>query len=266
MTNTATVAQPAANPKKTVGEIYSMPADKLDKFSSIPDSANRDILSKDNKRHLKELGEKIRATNRITPITVNERYQVLDGQNRLFWAKKLGMDLRFIIEPGAGIEYVMDENLFHRDWTLRDIVESFANRGLKDYIGLRQIRTQFNIKDITFAAVCLTNKKTRNYDLQKSIKDGSFKVASYEKAVADYGKVMDIMNESGLPEKGRQAMLFAALRIVRQGWYDHEWMKVKTVENSKQLRSCSTYNDYAETLLIIYNYGKKGRERVKYER
>ena len=68
-----------------------------------------------------------------SPICVNDKMEVVDGQNRLEALKRLGMPVHYYIVKGIGIEEARQMNIGRRNWTLLDYLKSYAAEGDANY-------------------------------------------------------------------------------------------------------------------------------------
>ena len=85
---------------------------------------NRDIKSE------ARIIESIQTVGYIcNPIIVNEKYEILDGQNRLAALKELELPVYFIVQPKAGIEVCRALNIGRRNWSTCDYIDSYAEIG-----------------------------------------------------------------------------------------------------------------------------------------
>lgn len=100
------------------------------------------------------------------PILVNERYEVIDGQGRLEALKRLGMPVEFVIDKGVGIKECRALNVYQKNWTTMDYIDSYVADGNDDYIWLKNtINKHSDIPTYIALAVAAegtpTNTRTR---------------------------------------------------------------------------------------------------------
>lgn len=74
-----------------------------------------------------------------SPMAVNEKMEVIDGQARLVALKKLGMPVHYHIIPGAGIDECVAMNIYGTKWKVTDYIGSYATRGFADYVRLQKL-------------------------------------------------------------------------------------------------------------------------------
>lgn len=63
------------------------------------------------------------------PLIVNEKLEVIDGQNRLAALKELDLPIYYIIQPKADIETCRALNIGQKNWGTQDYIDSYAAHG-----------------------------------------------------------------------------------------------------------------------------------------
>ena len=74
-----------------------------------------------------------------SPIVVNEKREVIDGQGRLEAAERLNLPIHYIIVPGIGIEECRAMNINQKSWGLTDYIKSYADMGQESFILIQKI-------------------------------------------------------------------------------------------------------------------------------
>ena len=69
----------------------------------------------------------------ISPVIVNENYEVIDGQGRVEALKRLGLPVFYIVDPGKGIDECIAMNINQTNWTMLDYIKSHAETGNVSY-------------------------------------------------------------------------------------------------------------------------------------
>ena len=117
-----------------------------------------------------------------SPLIVNEKMEVIDGQGRLEALEQLKMPVEYIIHPGIGINECIAMNINQGNWSLKDYIESYATRGNKSYQRLEQLIKEYPLAnlDVIATAALRINKITGTM-----VKDGSLVLTEeqYDKAV-----------------------------------------------------------------------------------
>lgn len=130
---------------KSIGTVYQTSDYTL--FKKM--KGNRPV-SKNNtlKRELQEMGQ-------LSPIVVNGRYEVIDGQHRLGTLKELGLPVNFVIAQTTSPRTVISMNSAQKNWKDADYLAFFVANGNSEYIRLNQIYNQY--KDYVSLTVLYRN-------------------------------------------------------------------------------------------------------------
>lgn len=101
-------------------------------------TSNYDLFKKLNgNRDVKNEKVIIKSIQKIglidNPIIVNEKYEVIDGQNRLKALQTLNMPVLFHVIPGLNIDDAINMNLGRTNWKMIDYAQSYAAQGIQDY-------------------------------------------------------------------------------------------------------------------------------------
>lgn len=130
----------------------------------------------------------IRKVGYITsPIVVNEKMQVIDGQGRLEALKRLSLPVHYIIVPNIGIEECIAMNINQTNWTLIDYIESHAETGNVSYMYLRNLLLAYGKKFQNKVIFYTVTGKLENSSSE--IKNGTFQCT-----VEDYSRAQNILS------------------------------------------------------------------------
>ena len=88
--------------------------------------------------------ESIKTTGWLpNPVLVNEKFEVIDGQSRVKALERLGMPVQFCIKKGIGRKECQQLNLFQKNWSNSDFINSYASYGNDNYIWLKSIMAEY---------------------------------------------------------------------------------------------------------------------------
>lgn len=116
-------------------------------------------------------------------ILVNEKYEVIDGQARLEYAKRHSLIIPYVVRPGIGIKECIELNRSHSDWKIQQYITSYADRGFIAYVYLaqliREFTPEFNLSTIYYSLFGLEPNR-------KAVEDGGLvcKADDYNEARA----------------------------------------------------------------------------------
>jgi hypothetical protein len=125
---------------------------------------NRDI------KHYKRIVESIKKIGYIDafPILVNSNFEILDGQNRFFACKELGLPIPYSIYDNIekSDEVMIELNKSAEVWRLESYIKHYAANGNKTYQLVSDFDSQYKLGISNTLSICLSNAS------QKLIKNG----------------------------------------------------------------------------------------------
>ena len=121
------------------------------------------------------------------PIVINEKMEVIDGQNRLAAYEQLGIPVHFVVQEGLTIESCRKLNWGQTNWGILDYIYSDAERGIKDYQFLASLVNEFE-KPLGVQGILAMAKPNALNDgggmSTSSVKDGRFTMTATEYELA----------------------------------------------------------------------------------
>lgn len=175
-----------------------------------------------------------------SPLIVNEKMEVIDGQGRLEALKQLGLPVEYIVHPGIGINECIAMNINQGNWSLKDYIESYSVRGNKSYQRLEQLIKGYPLAnlDVIATAALRINKITGTM-----VKDGSLVLTEekYNKAKErlDYAyEIFDLIDKTTV--KGGLLNLVQVMLYC----YDYEEIDLKRLKDQivKNIYLCRPWN------------------------
>lgn len=176
-----------------------------------------------------------------SPLIVNEKMEVIDGQGRLEALEQLKMPVEYIVHPGIGINECIAMNINQGNWSLKDYIESYATRGNKSYQRLEQLIKEYPLAnlDVIATAALRINKITGTM-----VKDGSLVLTEeqYDKAIErlNYAyEIFDLVDKTAV--RGGILNLIQVILYC----YDYEEMDLKRLKEqvTKNIYLCRPWNN-----------------------
>lgn len=242
---------------KQIAKVYA--TDNLDQFKTL--QSNRELRGRVKK--VKASIEKYGWIN--SPIVVNEKYQVVDGQARLQACKELGCGLTYTIIPGLDVYDCRILNSVQTDWNYQDYIFSYADQGIQDYRYLQQIVAKMKNEWGSYSLDVLGQMMGRSSG-KADIKDGTAKMTmeQYNEAckhisyVADFIPIMKSLKVGG---ETMTAALYFASRMMPE--YAKERLLTAVTTRGKYVFTSKPGRivDAIQCIDEVYNYNRKKEYR-----
>jgi len=224
-----------------------------------------------NKLHVERLKASFLKSYLLSPITVNEHYQIIDGQHRFNAAKELYFPIYFIIVPSYGLKEVQLLNTNMKNWKKEDYLHAYCDLGFPEYLKMQKFMDDYPDFGIAVAEQLLTNTTGGVNNRQYSHKiDGknTGRVRNFQEGELE---VPDLMLSYENAEKimtfkpfydgyNRSVFVAAMIGMFKHEKYNHSQMIGKLKNNPNSLVHCSNVTQYKIMIEEIYNF--RSREKV----
>jgi|TARA_R110000782_G_scaffold51494_1_gene110925 hypothetical protein len=227
-----------------------------DIFSSV--EGNRAV----NPNHVKKLMSAMEKELLVSPIIVNERLEVIDGQHRLAACSRLGLPIYYITVEGYDREQVQMLNVNSRNWSTDDFVESMISKGSEDYTILKAFREKFKIPYTSSVALLGSLSSEYNRQLMFKFKEGDFKIKDLKRG-QDVGDLVE--KASKYFEAARTKYFVSAItRCYDNPVFDGNDFIHKLSLNSSMINKCRNTKQYLEVIEEIYNYRRRDKVNLRF--
>ena len=212
-------------------------------------TGNRDVLERRAARIKKSIAD---IGYVLSPIVVNEKMEVIDGQGRLMALQELGMPVDYVIAQGAGIRECIALNANTTNWTANNYVKAYAELGDTSYKYLQNLMKAyagvFKIEQILAAAGYSGNSSTRVIRGRIHIDD-----AKYEQAIKilDYFKLFKAVIDR---TSGRKNFYYIVLAFCYgHNDVDNDRLYRKIMERQLDLLPVAKLDQALDVIESIYN-------------
>lgn len=222
-----------------------------------------------NLLHVKRLMQSFTNKHLISPIIVNENFQVIDGQHRLQASKEMDLPVYFIIIEGYGITDVQIYNINQKNWVKKDYLKMYCDQGIKEYLQFKKFMTDFPDFEIQASERILTQYKGnggRQTTIDKTrvkardFEEGKLQIPDLNKSYIAARKIMDF--KKYYPGFNRGTFVSTMLDIMENKNYKHSEMMKKLELNPKWLQNCPDVAQYKVLIEDIYNFKRAATNKV----
>lgn len=214
-----------------------------------------------NQLHLKRLKQSIEKNYLFTVITVNERFEIIDGQHRFEAVKELNKPINYIVCPGYGLNEVHVLNQNSKTWSADDYLNGYCDLGFKDYLQYKKFKEKYKFGHDECMAM-LTGVIASGGDKKEIFKRGEFKITHYNRA-CEYGnriwKLKDLYD--GFM---RRSFVYAMLELFENTEFDFDEFLHKVKLYPSALTNCSDKWHYISLIEEIYNYKRRNKVNLRY--
>ena len=223
-------------------------------------TGNRQVRSAHVKK-LKLAMAKDPSSIKYTPILVNDKMEVIDGQHRLEAIKQLELPVFYVKVDGLKLEDVQKLNSISKQWQPMDYAEAFSKLGNQNYAKYVEIKRNKELSlnhDSLMRYLSLDNPIT-----SQSFNEGRLVVPNYARSV----ELLTQLKELGAfyPRYHIRSSALAFLRLASEEQYDHKRMisQMRKYANSKMV-DYSKEVDYFKAYNGIYNWQKATKNKVHF--
>jgi disulfide oxidoreductase YuzD len=218
-----------------------------------------------NPKHVVRLKESMKKQYLFSPIIVNEKKQIIDGQHRFDAAKQLGLPIYYIVVRGYGLSEIHLLNSNSSNWGKIDYLQGYCDLGQKPYIQFKDFMQKYPDFGVasTFRLLAGHDKKFgRDSCTAKDFENGRLVILDIEKSY-DQAKLITSYKPY-YAGYHRVRFVSAALNVIEHVNYKHKEMIQKLEMQHGKLRDCSKVADYVIALEDIYNYKRVNKVNLRY--
>tara|TARA_E500000318_G_scaffold104621_1_gene110776 strand:- start:529 stop:1257 length:729 start_codon:yes stop_codon:yes gene_type:complete len=228
-----------------------------DKFKFV--HGNRPV----DERHVKKLVNSMKQNYIPTPIIINKKNEIVDGQHRYLACKQLGLDVYFYRNE-INLAGLREINQHSKNWTLDDFLDSYVQLERKsDKVGPYTIFQHFKKTTKFPNAVCLMMLTDNRGQYADKFKQGLFTIPAGQYEIAQ--KQAKMIIESGTYYQGykRRSYVVALLVLFKDPEFKFKKFIKKLEMNRSKLFHCTNTEDYLDAIEKLYSWGDKNKIRLR---
>lgn len=212
---------------------------------------------KPNELHIKRLTNSFKERYLFSPILVNEKMQIIDGQHRFYSAKELNLPINFIVVDGYGLDEVQILNANSKNWNADDFLKGYCDLGYKNYIIYKDFKEKFGFGHNECMAM-LSGTIGGTGNVIKKFYSGKFEIQNLDEAIS----VAEKLNRIGVFYLGykRRSFVLTAMSLFKNKNFSLDEFISKLILQPSALTDCKDIPQYRLLIENIYNF--KRREKV----
>lgn len=229
-----------------------------DKFTVLV--ANRDTI----RSHIENIKKSIEKNGNFTefsPVIINEKHQIIDGQHRFMALKELGLPVFFIVKPGVSVKHAREMNKLNKGWGMMDWAKTYAVGGYRSYQNFLLLHEEYpNVAPSVLLQYAVGGEDKGMY---AEFRDGYLMLP--DQAMPKARARLELLKtaQEVAPDMVVGEMQKAFLAATNVDGYSHKRMLRKLAEYP-QLLKFQRFEDNLRHLEDIYNYRYTARSRARF--
>lgn len=219
--------------------------------------------------HVKRLAKSFESNYLKSPITVNEKLEIIDGQHLFEAAKLLGLPIYYFVAEKYGLSEVRILNTHGVNWGTKDYQKTYTDLGYKGYVALTQFMSDYPEFGQTVSIHLVSLHYTRDQDKlvtganNKTFQKGEFVVPDIEKSYEYAARLLEIKEIAhNLTRWKSRLFVLSVMGVWAKPEFDHERFMRKLKERPSRLSNCLSTKEYRNVFDAIYNGGIKDKAKV----
>lgn len=221
-------------------------------------AGNRDVIQ----LHIERLKASMEQEYLMSPIIVNEKMEIIDGQHRFEAARQLDLPIRFIKVRGYALSQMQQMNKLMIKWQVIDHIKAHADMGNTHFIKLLRFIEEHS--EHNGVEVILTAHGFNGSARKALFESGTYKHDKQREA--DVARLLKALHEIKPYYKGaRRSSFISALRcLMKHDIFDVDLFIDKLSKFSSLMVDCTTRAHYIDLIEHIYNYKSRNKVSLKY--
>ena len=206
-----------------------------------------------NKSNLNAIITSMEQQQLVSPIMINEKFEIIDGQHRFEACKELGLPVYFYVVNGYGTEEMKRCNTTGMNWGKPSFLQSYIDQDYENYVAFNELLVSYHIT-ISVALKLIAHFQNKSYQLLSlNFEQGELSLDGFEDVVCFLDKLEDF---KFFPQYKTDKFVTAFLRLVNHPEYEHSKMLSKLATHRDKLKKSMTQDEYLSLLCNkIYSFG-----------
>lgn len=188
-----------------------------------------------------------------TPILINEKFEIVDGQHRFEAWKEIGVPVTYLMQIGLTLQDAIALNSGHKAWTPTDFANSYVEQGNEHYQTYLDFKHTYGLNHDILLKFLSLERNLRSY----TFADGKFIAVDPDKSMALCEQLLSF--KAYYKRWNYRAFAYGFYYLWSHPDYDHDIMLKKLEGATSKLQDRTSPEQYADILSDIYNTGNKNR-------
>ena len=244
-----------------------MKSSDYEKFSIL--EQNRVV----NDKHVNELVVSIQNSGQLTPIIINEKFEIIDGQHRFDACKILKIPVMYLISYKTSINEVILMNNTQKSWKLHDYLRCFSDKKWDNHEIYQKVDKFMREHDLKLTTcIVLLSEGTGNGGslgnataLQGqgliSFRKGTYKIGNLARAQA-IAKILSEIKAFAPDLVGSDRFCRSYCKLSLEPKWDHNSAVYQIKKYRRKYDGASSKEEALQGLLAVYNYNQLKSKKI----
>ena len=214
-----------------------------------------------NSLHISRLRDSMKQNYLMTIITVNEKFEIIDGQHRFAVCKELGLPINYVVVPGYGLSEVQILNANSKTWSANDYLNGYCDLNYPEYLSYRNFTKRYGFGHKVNLTL-LGSYSSSGGNAYEVFRSGNFKVANMEYAISVADKIKAVSKI--YPGAEKLTFVVAFTSCLRKPVFRFDEFLDKMRYKSSMLVDCTTSSAYLALIEEIYNFKRKEKVNLRF--
>jgi hypothetical protein len=207
-----------------------------------------------NSANLNQIIESMKEKQLVIPITVNEKFEIIDGQHRFKACEYLGLPVYYIMQQGYDINDVIRANVNGgRKWFDADYLHRYCDLKDEKYLKVSEIINDFDVTINDFLKILSIVQQKNIPQLKREFRTGNIELDGID-TVISFFMCLESFHEFRNYKQSHFITAFSRL-FFKEG-YDHSQMERKLKQYLPNIVRQRSVDDYLSILCNkVYSYG-----------
>jgi len=223
---------------------------------------NRETMDK----HIADLAASIKESGQIHAIVVNDKFEIIDGQNRFKACKLLGVPVMYIISKSASIKDVILMNNTQVGWKMKDYLRCFSNKkhnNHTEYVQVKSFMEEYKL-NFSIALYLLSDARGDSYG-KYDFKQGTFKIRNMTKAKRMADVLVKI--KAFAPDLVMiMRFCMAYFKLSELDRFDVDTSIAQLKKYRRKIDGAISYEDYLQRVKETYNFRLLKRNQISFRK
>jgi len=217
-------------------------------------------------RHIADLAASIKESGQIHAIVVNDKFEIIDGQNRFKACKLLGIPVMYLQNKTASIKDVILMNNTQVGWKMRDYLRCFSNKkhdNYAEYVDVNDFMEEYKL-NFSITLYLLSDARSDEYG-RVAFKKGTFKVKNMAKAKKMANILVKI--KAFAPDLVLiMRFCMAYFKLSELDRFDVDTSISQLKKYRRKIDGAISYEDYLQRIKETYNFRLIKRNKISYRK